>query len=123
MLVDTRGVTDAPTGAELQELAGHLRPLVDGGLSAVAWVAAPGFDGFGRPAAGGTAVRPALAPAPRVDALDPTGCGDVFGAVAMSRLLACDGVEDALAQSCRVTVCAGNADLDVLGRIGALLRY
>jgi peptide chain release factor subunit 1 len=34
-----------------------------------------------------------------------------------------EAVEEALAQSCRVTVCAGNADLDVLGRIGALLRY
>ncbi len=26
-------------------------------------------------------------------------------------------------QSCQVEVCVGNADLDVLGRIGALLRY
>ena len=34
-----------------------------------------------------------------------------------------EAVEEALAQSCRVTVCAANADLDVLGRIGALLRY
>jgi peptide chain release factor subunit 1 len=34
-----------------------------------------------------------------------------------------EAVEEALIQSCRVTVCAGNADLDVLGRIGALLRY
>ena len=34
-----------------------------------------------------------------------------------------EAVEDALAQSCRVTVCVENADLDVLGRIGALLRY
>jgi len=34
-----------------------------------------------------------------------------------------EAVEEALTQSCRVTVCAGNADLDVLGRIGALLRY
>lgn len=32
-------------------------------------------------------------------------------------------VEVALGQSCRVVVCAGNADLDVLGRVGALLRY
>ena len=32
-------------------------------------------------------------------------------------------VEDALAQSCTVDVCIGNADLDVLGRVGALLRY
>ncbi len=34
-----------------------------------------------------------------------------------------EAVEDALAQSCRVAVCHGNADLDVAGRIGALLRY
>lgn len=32
-------------------------------------------------------------------------------------------VDEALAQSCRVDVCIDNADLDVLGRIGALLRY
>ncbi|MEW6154746.1 MAG: hypothetical protein AB1673_12250 [Actinomycetota bacterium] len=34
-----------------------------------------------------------------------------------------EAVEDALAQSCRVVVCTANADLDVLGGIGALLRY
>jgi peptide chain release factor subunit 1 len=34
-----------------------------------------------------------------------------------------EAVEDALTQSCRVTICTGNADLDVLGQIGALLRY
>jgi peptide subunit release factor 1 (eRF1) len=32
-------------------------------------------------------------------------------------------VEEALAQACRVCVCRDNADLDVLGRVGALLRY
>lgn len=32
-------------------------------------------------------------------------------------------VDDALTQSCTVDVCRGDADLDVLGRIGALLRY
>lgn len=32
-------------------------------------------------------------------------------------------VEEALAQACRVCVCRENADLDVLGRVGALLRY
>lgn len=32
-------------------------------------------------------------------------------------------IEDALTQSCAVEVCAGNADLDVMGRIGALLRF
>ena len=34
-----------------------------------------------------------------------------------------EAVEEALAQACRVAVCKDNADLDVLGRIGALLRF
>jgi peptide chain release factor subunit 1 len=34
-----------------------------------------------------------------------------------------EAVDIALAQSCHVEVCVDNADLDVLGRIGALLRY
>lgn len=34
-----------------------------------------------------------------------------------------EAVEEAISQSCDVEICVGNADLDVLGRIGALLRY
>jgi peptide subunit release factor 1 (eRF1) len=34
-----------------------------------------------------------------------------------------EAVEEALGQSCRVEICEGNADLDVLGGIGALVRY
>ncbi|HEX9995010.1 MAG TPA: hypothetical protein VGB14_18945 [Acidimicrobiales bacterium] len=34
-----------------------------------------------------------------------------------------EAVDEALAQSCRVDLCVDCADLDVLGRIGALLRY
>ena len=34
-----------------------------------------------------------------------------------------DAIEEALTQGIGVTICVGNADLDVLGRIGALLRY
>jgi hypothetical protein len=34
-----------------------------------------------------------------------------------------DAMKEALAQSCQVEICVGNADLDVMGRIGALLRY
>jgi peptide chain release factor subunit 1 len=34
-----------------------------------------------------------------------------------------EAIEEALAQSCEVEVCVGNADLDVLGCLGALLRY
>src|SRR4029077_11461584 len=46
--------------------------------------------------------RTALIPAPRTDALDPTGCGDVFGAVLCSRLLGGDGVEAALREDKRL---------------------
>ena len=91
------------------------------GPRGVAYVAAPGFDGLagqqGSGAAGrrqhtsstlaGSAPRPrspaaplsirsALIPAPHAETLDPTGCGDVFGAVAFARLLAGDPVEPAL---------------------------
>jgi peptide subunit release factor 1 (eRF1) len=34
-----------------------------------------------------------------------------------------DAIEAALNQGCKVDICVANADLDVLGRIGALLRY
>jgi hypothetical protein len=34
-----------------------------------------------------------------------------------------EAVDEALAQSCTVEICVDNADLDVLGRVGALLRY
>ena len=34
-----------------------------------------------------------------------------------------EAVQQALGQGARVEVCVGNADIDVLGRVGALLRY
>ncbi|MEQ1786502.1 MAG: hypothetical protein ABL966_05570 [Acidimicrobiales bacterium] len=34
-----------------------------------------------------------------------------------------EAIEEALTQGIPVTICVGNADLDVLGRVGALLRY
>lgn len=34
-----------------------------------------------------------------------------------------EAVEQALGQSCHVEICIDNADLDVLGRVGALLRF
>jgi hypothetical protein len=92
------------------------------GPRGVAYVAAPGFDGLEVGRSGGQPVsrsvglraristtdsptarppdrptaRSALIPAPNVEALDPTGCGDVFGAAAFARLLAGDSVEVAL---------------------------
>lgn len=34
-----------------------------------------------------------------------------------------EAVEEALAQACKLAICRDSADLDVLGRVGALLRY
>jgi hypothetical protein len=50
----------------------------------------------GQSATFSTAVRSALIKAPSIETLDPTGCGDVFGAAAFARLLAGDPVETAL---------------------------
>jgi hypothetical protein len=76
-----------------------------------AYVAAPGWDGWtaGQRDSGteghsivppsrrpSVPLRTALIPAPTVDALDPTGCGDVFGAAAAARLFAGDPVETAI---------------------------
>jgi hypothetical protein len=89
------------------------------GPKGVAYVAAPGFDGLADRRTGGQAdrrtdrlsgslaiptvrpsdrptVRTALVPAASVETLDPTGCGDVFGAAAFARLLAGDSIEAAL---------------------------
>ena len=71
------------------------------GPRGVAYVAAPGFDGLvgtrGRGEAGRLDVtRSALIKAPSIETLDPTGCGDVFGAAAFARLLAGESVEAAL---------------------------
>ena len=77
------------------------------GPRGVAYVAAPGFDGLAERQNDGTAVRSALIPAPNVETLDPTGCGDVFGAAAFARLLAGDPVETALQHA--ATLAARNA--------------
>ena len=99
------------------------------GAKGVAYVAAPGFDGLASQRVGGSAgqqgvalsepegsearrgsqssalstpVRSALIKAPAIETLDPTGCGDVFGAAAFARLLAGDGVEPALRHAARL---------------------
>ena len=77
------------------------------GARGAAYVEAPGFDGrSGARARGAGArtgtVRSALVEAEFVDAVDPTGCGDVFGATAFSRLLAGDDVETALRHANRM---------------------
>jgi sugar/nucleoside kinase (ribokinase family) len=44
----------------------------------------------------GRTVRSELVPAPQTDVLDPTGCGDVFGATCCARLLAGDSLAEAV---------------------------
>jgi sugar/nucleoside kinase (ribokinase family) len=92
-----------------------------------AYVAAPGFD---RLTADGETPRSAVTPfstmrsalveAPRIDVLDPTGCGDVFGAAAAARLFAGDPVEDALRHA--TTMAARNAVYRGAGGLSHHLR-
>lgn len=62
---------------------------------------------------------------PQTAALAVVGPKNPANGVAMERVpdVVEDAIEEALTQGVRVTICVGNADLDVLGRIGALLRY
>lgn len=55
-------------------------------------------------------------------AVGPT-CPACAAAMAETEDVVEDAIQEALTQSCRVEVCEDNADLDVMGRIGALLRY
>jgi hypothetical protein len=96
-----------------------------GGRGSV-YVAAPGFRGWGpgRQLTGteGTpaAVRTELVPSPAVDLLDPTGCGDVFGAAMCSHLLA--GREPASAAREATVLAARNATLRGASDLARLLR-
>ncbi len=92
---DPMGLSAAALGAGTSLL------LVTLGARGTAYVAAPGVVtwGAGQPPAAGQPVRTALVPAPVVDALDPTGCGDVFGAACCARLLAGVPVPEAIAQA------------------------
>ena len=111
---EMRQLSPDPLSLSAQALgAGVSLLVVTLGPKGAAYVAAPGFDGWRgarrepraiprgatglRSAQGDSyAVRTALIPAAQVQALDPTGCGDVFGAAACARLLAGDPVEAAL---------------------------
>jgi peptide subunit release factor 1 (eRF1) len=62
---------------------------------------------------------------PETDALALVGPTNPANGARMVRVpdVVEDAIEEALSQGLPVTICAGNADLDVLGRVGALLRY
>jgi pfkB family carbohydrate kinase len=90
-------LTPDPLSLSAQALAAGVSLLaVTLGPRGAAYVAAPGFDGLSERMSAAPTVRSALIPAPAIEALDPTGCGDVFGAACFARLLAGDSVEPAL---------------------------
>jgi sugar/nucleoside kinase (ribokinase family) len=65
-------------------------------------------------------VRTALISAPAVEALDPTGCGDVFGATCFARMLAGDSTEAALTAA--VAAASRNATFRGATKLNDLLR-
>jgi hypothetical protein len=100
-------VTLGPRGAA------YVAGGADGGLGGAA---------AGRLAGGGaaTTVKTARVPADAADVLDPTGCGDVFGAAVFSRLLAGDDIEPALRHATRLA--ARNAAYRGAGGLASHLR-
>jgi hypothetical protein len=96
------------------------------GAKGAAYVADTGFDGFAagrRRTAAASAplpLRTALVPAPGVESLDPTGCGDVFGAAAAARLFAGDAIDDALRHA--TTLASRNAAFRGAGGLSRHLR-
>jgi sugar/nucleoside kinase (ribokinase family) len=69
---------------------------------------------------GSSPIRTALLSAPAVDAIDPTGCGDVFGAALCARLVAGDETETAIQTAQRFA--ARNATLRGATTLGPLLK-
>jgi sugar/nucleoside kinase (ribokinase family) len=67
-----------------------------------------------------TPIRTALLPAPAVEAIDPTGCGDVFGAALCARLVSGDQTELAIQEAQRLA--ARNATLRGATSLGRLLK-
>ena len=134
---EMRQLSSDPLSLSAQALgAGVSLLVVTLGPKGAAYVAAPGFDGLRsggrtvgrsgdrptvRPSDRLTApVRTALIPASPVEALDPTGCGDVFGAAACARLLAGDRIEGALRHA--TAMATRNAALRGAGGLSRHLR-
>lgn len=85
---EMRQLSPDPLTLSAQALQAGVRLLVVTlGPRGAAYVAASGP---------GQAVQSALMPAPAVEAADPTGCGDVFGATACARLMSGASIEVAL---------------------------
>jgi len=119
MAPDPMALAATAMGAGVQSL------LVTLGKRGVVYVLAPGFDRLEdlRRASElrSGAVRTALVPAERVEALgDPTGCGDVFGATYFSRLLTGDTF--AVALRAAIHAASRNVVFRGAGGLAAFLR-
>lgn len=108
--------------AAMAMAAGVKLLVVTLGPRGLVYFAAPGFDGWRRShgAEAGGAIRTALLAAPAVEGIDPTGCGDVFGAALCARLAAGDPVETALQRA--QAFAARNATLRGATALGRLLK-
>ncbi len=109
-----------PLALAAQAMAAGVKLLVVTlGPRGAVYFAAPGFEGFGSTAQAGSAVRTARVAAPQVEAIDPTGCGDVFGAALCASLLAGQAPEAAIGSA--NILAARNASLRGATRLGRLL--
>lgn len=125
---EMRQISDDPLALSVDVLGAGVKLLnVTLGSRGVVYVAAPGFERLPqtrdqRPATekiGSTIKTARLAP-PSVETLDPTGCGDVFGAACTARLLAGDTFEQALIHANRMG--ARNAAFRGASALNAHLR-
>lgn len=125
---EMRQISDDPLALSVDALAAGVKLLnVTLGSRGVAYVAAPGFERLPatrdpRPATAGigSTIQTARLAPPSVEMLDPTGCGDVFGAACAARLLAGDTFEEALTHANRMG--ARNAAFRGAGALNAHLR-
>lgn len=125
---EMRQISDDPLALSVDALAAGVKLLnVTLGSRGVAYVAAPGFERLPatrdpRPATAGigSTIKTARLAPPSVEMLDPTGCGDVFGAACAARLLASDTFEEALTHANRMG--ARNAAFRGAGALNAHLR-
>jgi len=110
-----------PLALAAQAMAAGVKLLVVTlGPRGAVYFAAPGFEGFGSASQAGSAVRTARVAAPQVEAIDPTGCGDVFGAALCASLLAGQPPEVAITSA--NVLAARNASLHGATRLGRLLQ-
>ncbi len=134
---EMRQLSPDPLSLAVEAIAAGVSLLiVTLGPRGAAYVAAPGFDGWTERRNDGTtgpgqpstvppyrrsaALRSARIAAPATEALDPTGCGDVFGAAAAARLFAGDPVEEAIRHA--TAMAARNAGFRGAGGLAHHLR-